>query len=82
MPRVIVAGGESEPFTGATRQFEVAASTVGRMIAELEGRYPGFGDYISRRMAVVIDGEIHQDAHGTPLPEHAEIYLIPKIGGG
>ncbi len=82
MPHVVVAGGECAAFIGEVKAFDVVATTVGRMIAELEVRYPGFGDYVDRRMAVVIDGEIHQNTHTAALPQDAEIYLIPKIGGG
>ena len=52
------------------------------MIAELERRYPGFGEHIHRRMAVAIDGEIHQDADLVALKPTSEVYLIPRIGGG
>ena len=82
MPRVVVAGGDCSAYTGKVSEFDVSANTVGRMIRELDARYPGFGDHIRRRMAVVIDGEIHQDAIGAALPDGAEVYLIPKIGGG
>lgn len=70
------------PFTDAVTQFEVEAGDVRRPIAELDRRYPGFGDHITRRMAIAIDGEIHQDADGAPLGAASEVYLIPRIGGG
>ena len=82
MPRVVIAGGDCSAYTGKVSEFDVTANTVGRMIRELDMRYPGLGDHIQRRMAVVIDGEIHQDALGATLSEGAEVYLIPKIGGG
>jgi molybdopterin synthase sulfur carrier subunit len=69
-------------FTGGVAEVDVAADTVRRMILELEARFPGLGDYVDRRMAVAIDGEIHQDAWSSPLKPDSEVYLIPKIGGG
>lgn len=33
-------------------------------------------------MAIAVNGVIYQDAYGAPLPEDAEIYLMPKIAGG
>ena len=82
MPRVVVAGGDCARFTGGTTVFDVEASTVRRLIAELDARYPGFGEYIDRRMAISVDGEIHQDAGQVPLTPRSEIYLFPRIGGG
>ncbi len=82
MVRVVAAGSGFRQFTGGAAEFDVEASTVRRMVAELDARFPGFGDHIARRMAVAIDGEIHQDADGTPLAPGGEVYLIPRIGGG
>ena len=69
-------------FTGGVVEFEVEADTVRRLIAEMEARFPGFGEHIDQKMAVAIDGEIHQDAWAAPIGPDSEVYLIPKIGGG
>ncbi|MHB8529021.1 MAG: MoaD/ThiS family protein [Caulobacteraceae bacterium] len=82
MPRVIVAGADCGQFTGGLTEFDVDAASVGRMIEALEARFPGFGRHIEKRMAIAIDGEIHQDARGAPLSPTSEVYLIPRIGGG
>jgi molybdopterin synthase sulfur carrier subunit len=60
----------------------VEANNLGRLILELDQRFPGLGHQIDERMAVAIDGEIYQDAYLVPLRPESEIYLIPKIGGG
>jgi molybdopterin synthase sulfur carrier subunit len=82
MTHVVAMGGDVSRFTGGTQSFEVEASTVGGMIRALEARYPGLGEYVDKRMAVAIDGEIFQDAHAEPLRPESEVCLIPKIGGG
>lgn len=69
-------------FTGGLAELEVEAPTVRRLILELDRRFPGLGDYVERRMAIAIDGEIHQDAYGAALAPDSEVVLIPKIGGG
>jgi molybdopterin converting factor small subunit len=82
MPHVVTTHGDCIAFTGGVTEFDVAATSVRQLILELERRYPGLGDFVERRMAIAIDGEIHQDAYGTALAEDTEVYLIPKIGGG
>jgi molybdopterin converting factor small subunit len=82
MPHVLAMGGEVARFTGGASEFDVAATTVGAMIRELEHRWPGLGDYVERRMAIAIDGEIFQDADAAGLGAASEVCLIPKIGGG
>jgi molybdopterin converting factor small subunit len=78
----VVACSECLAFTGGVAEFTVEAGTVGGLVAELDRRYPGFGDYLTRRIAFAIDGEIHQDALFSPIGPASEVYLIPKIGGG
>jgi molybdopterin converting factor small subunit len=82
MPHVVALGGDVTSFTGGAAEFDVAAGTVQSMIRELEARFPGLGEYIGRRMAIAIDGEIFQDADGATLGQASEVCLIPKIGGG
>jgi molybdopterin converting factor small subunit len=79
---VVAACSDCRQFTGGVHEFEVEADTVGRLVAELDRRYPGLGDHITRKVAIAIDGEIHQDAHATRLEPGSEVYLIPRIGGG
>jgi sulfur-carrier protein len=82
MVRVTAADASCHAFTGGTSAFTLEAATVREMIGELDRRYPGLGEHIERRMAVAIDGVIHQDALFAPLSPSSEVYLIPKIGGG
>lgn len=69
-------------FTGGETEFDIEADSVRRLISELERRYPGLGEFLNRKMAVAIDGEIHQDAWTSPIGPTSEVYLIPRIGGG
>jgi molybdopterin converting factor small subunit len=78
----VVVGSECWPFTGGASEFEVEGATVRELIASLDARFPGLGDFVDRKMAFAIDGEIHQDAWFSPVGADSEIYLIPKIGGG
>ena len=81
MARVVV-GSECWPFTGGASEFDIEATTVRGVIAALDARFPGLGEFVDRKMAFAIDGEIHQDAWFSPIGPDSEVYLIPKIGGG
>jgi molybdopterin converting factor small subunit len=82
MTRIIATDSSCRAFTGDVTEFDVEARTVRDVVRELERRYPGFGEHIQRRMAVAIDGEIHQDALFAAVAPTSEVVLIPKIGGG
>jgi len=78
----VIAPADARQFTGGPAEFDIEADTVRRLVSELDRRYPGLGDWLDRRMAVAIDGEIHQDAWTSTLAPDSEVYFIPKIGGG
>jgi len=78
----VVAGSECWPYTGGASEFDVDAATVRELITALDQRFPGLGDFVDRRMAFAIDGEIHQDAWFSPIGPQSQVWLIPKIGGG
>lgn len=69
-----VAGGESE--------LEIEASNIRELFQKLEERYPAAKPYIDRGIAVSIDGTIYRDEWSTPLPEDAEVFLLPRLAGG
>ena len=73
---------DARGFTGGLAELELAASSVRGLIMALDQQFPGLGDYVQRRMAIAIDGEIHQDAWAETLRPDSEVFLIPKIGGG
>ena len=78
----VVVGSDCWPFTDGASAFEIEAVTVRELITALDKRFPGLGDFIDKRMAFAIDGEIHQDAWFSAIGPASEVYLIPKIGGG
>jgi sulfur-carrier protein len=78
----VVLSSDCAELTGGVLKLEIEADTVRRLVAVLDGRFPGLGDFVNRRMAFAIDGEIHQDAWLSPIGPDSEVVLIPKIGGG
>lgn len=82
MPKVIITGSGVRRYTGGLAEFEVEADTFGKLVRELEARFPGLGTQVDESMAVAIDGIIYQDSYLAELKPDSEIVLIPKIGGG
>lgn len=82
MARVFVSGPVARELTGGAAEIEVAADTVGRLIRELDRRFPGLGRQVEESMAVAIDGVICQDTLMEPISSDSEVHLIPKIAGG
>ena len=82
MARVQSISSQVRDFTGGLDAFDVEATTVRALIRELDARFPGLGELVEEKMAIAIDGEIHQDALGAAFGEGSEIVLIPKISGG
>jgi molybdopterin synthase sulfur carrier subunit len=82
MVRVTTISDRARAFTGGVSTFEVEADSVRRLITELDRRFPGLGSHVEENMAIAIDGDIHQDALGTPLLPGSDVVLIPKISGG
>lgn len=82
MAHVLLADSDLRRLAGGIAELDVEADSVRRLIEALERRFPGAGAHIGRRMAIAVDGEIHQDAGPISLTPQSEVCLIPRIGGG
>ena len=82
MVQVVLTSTLSKRYTGGETRFDVAAASVRQLLRVLEERYPGLGREIEQAQALAIDGEIHQDPYLQTLDEGAEVFVLPKIGGG
>ncbi|MEK9754466.1 MAG: MoaD/ThiS family protein, partial [Rhodospirillaceae bacterium] len=69
-------------YTGGVTEAEVEAATIRQVFRELGAQFPALAPHLADGIAVAIDGQIYQDALFEPIPEGAEVVLIPKIGGG
>lgn len=68
-------------YTGGVEHVTIEAHRVRELLLGLARRFPGLDQEISR-MAVAIDGEIHQDAEFHKLASDAQIYFVPRTAGG
>lgn len=82
MPRVILAGSACRQYTGDLAELDVEATTIRRLILELDQRFPGLGRQVEDSMAVAIDGVICQDTYLEGFGAESEVVLMPKIAGG
>jgi molybdopterin converting factor small subunit len=58
------------------------ASTIRELLRKLVERHPRMQSRIDEGVAVSINGEIFRDNWGEPIPEDAEVFLLPRIPGG
>ena len=67
---------------------DVAGSSVGEIIDELEARFPGVaailiaGDDVAPGIAVSINDQISQMGLMEPVAADAEVHFLPAISGG
>ncbi len=77
--------------TDGLSKVEVAATTVGDVVAALEAAYPGFAERVldadgkvRRFVNVFVDEEDIRFADGlaTAVPDRATVAIIPAVAGG
>ena len=60
----------------------VDASTIRELLRKLIERYPDMQSRVDEGVAVSINGEIYRDNWREPIPQDAEVFLMPRIQGG
>jgi len=68
--------------TGGLDVVEIDAARVHELVAQLVARFPRLTTQMFDRLAVAIDGEIHNDADYLPLAADSEVHFVPRIAGG
>lgn len=82
MPVRVVLPGVLHAYTGGETAVEMEAGTIRQVFRRLGERFPDLAPHLADGLAVAIDGTIYQDALFEPVPDGAEVHLIPKIAGG
>jgi molybdopterin converting factor small subunit len=67
---------------GGAASVAVEAGTIRELLRKLIERYPDMQTRVDEGVAVSINGEIYRDDWREPIPEGAEIFLLPRIQGG
>ena len=74
--------GSLRPFAGGAATVTLEAATIRELLAALAAAHPGTEPYLKTGIAVSIDGVVYQNSPGQPIPEGAEVYLLPRLRGG
>jgi molybdopterin converting factor small subunit len=75
-------GGPLMSQAGGATEFEVEAATIRELLARLDEIYPQLRPVLDRGVTVAVNGTLYRGAFLAPIPEGAEIYLIPALVGG
>ncbi|MFP6815427.1 MAG: MoaD/ThiS family protein [Pseudomonadales bacterium] len=81
MPEVNLSGSLRDAADGAA-SISIEATTIRELLRKLVERCPRMQSRIDEGVAVAINGEIFRDSWAEPIPEGAEIFLLPRIRGG
>jgi len=82
LARIVLTHSACHRYTDGKAELESDAASIRALVRDLETRFPGLGRQVEESMAVAIDGVMYQDDLTAPIPEGAEVYLLPRIGGG
>jgi molybdopterin converting factor small subunit len=75
--------GSLKPLAGGQESVEIEARDIRGLLSALGEMHPGLKPMIERRgIAVSINGRVFRDSWAEPVPEDAEVYLLPRISGG
>jgi len=69
-------------YTGGETEVELEAANIRQVFRQLGEQFPDLAPHLEAGYAVAINGQIFQDALFEPIPDGAEVHLIPKIAGG
>ncbi len=74
--------GSMRDAAGGAASVSIEAATIRELLRKLVERYPRMQSRVDEGVAVSINGEIYRDNWGEPIPDGAEIFLLPRIRGG
>ena len=67
---------------GGRAQLEATGTTVGALIDDLDGRFPGLGHLLRTGAAAVVDGLLITHPEYEPVSDTAEVHFVPRTSGG
>jgi molybdopterin synthase sulfur carrier subunit len=87
MPTVFIPA-QLRGLTGGVPTVDVRATTVGEVVEQLEGQFPGIRNRLCKDgslmpgLQVSIDHQFTRQGLAAPLQPASEVHFLPAIGGG
>ena len=87
MPRVHIPA-PARDLTGGEVDLEIEATSVRRLIGELDQRFPGFAERVLEEgelkpgLRVAVDGHVSPMGVLARLEPDSQVHFLPAIGGG
>ena len=78
----IILPGSMRAAAGGRTEFEVDASNVQQVLAQLSAEFPKLKPLFDRGVSVSIDNHIYRDAALLPIAANSEVYILPYMQGG
>lgn len=78
----VVLWGGLKPFADGAGRVTVEAATTGQLFDRLAEAHPGLAPHIEAGVSVSINGRVIATSLTEPIPEGAEVVLMPRIKGG
>ena len=75
-------GGPLMSQAGGVTEFDVEASTIREMLTRLGELYPELKPVLDRGVTVAVNGTVYRGAFLTPIPDGAEVFILPPLVGG
>ena len=68
--------------TAGVSSLELEGKNIRQLLKSLEAACPDLAPLIAKGVAVSIDGTLYRDDWFQPIPEGAEVFVIPRLAGG
>ncbi len=75
-------GANLRSMAGGRTSFPVEAASIKQLLDRLGETYPELMPLLERGVAVAIDGKLYRDSWLQPVPDGAEVFLMPRVAGG
>ena len=82
MARVTLIGPLRELVGDVPQPMEITATTIRALLRVLVELSPSLEPHFAAGVAVAINGEIYQDVWLQPVPDDADVHILPALAGG
>tara|TARA_R110002072_G_scaffold4706_1_gene32859 strand:- start:3633 stop:3878 length:246 start_codon:yes stop_codon:yes gene_type:complete len=81
MVKVVLWGALTHATQGRA-ELDLEVANVRQLLLALAKAYPALKPQLDKGVSVAIDGQIFRDDWFAPIPNGAEVFVLPKLAGG